>query len=80
MSRNAIAGGLLWIGLVAGSALSLFSLNTIDLLFLLAPLIAVPLGLALALRVVNGEKDSLGHPKDWPWSSFSFYSNSKTSG
>ena len=60
MSRNAIVGGLLWIGLVACSALSLFSLNTIDLLFLLAPLIVVPLGLGLALRVVNGEKDSLG--------------------
>ncbi len=59
MSRNAIAGGLLWIGLVAGSALSLFSLNTIDLLFLLAPLAGVPLGLDLALRVVNGEKNSL---------------------
>jgi hypothetical protein len=59
MSRNAIAGGLLWIGLVAGSALTLFSLNTIDLLFLLAPLVVVPLGLDLALRVVNGEKNSL---------------------
>ena len=59
MSRNAIAGGVLWIGLVVGSALSLLSLNTIDLLFLLAPLAVVPLGLDLALRVVKGEKNSL---------------------
>jgi hypothetical protein len=50
MSRGAIAGGVLWIGLMAAARLHWARLNTIELLFLLGPLVVVPLGLGLAIR------------------------------
>lgn len=53
MSRNAIAGGVLWVGLVALSRLQWVRLNTIELLFLLGPLVVVPLGLGLAFQFVG---------------------------
>jgi hypothetical protein len=50
MSRGAIAGGVVWIGLAATSRLLWTRLNTIELLFLLGPLVIVPLGLELCAR------------------------------
>ena len=55
MSRNAIAGGIIWIGLAATSRLQWASFNTIELLFLLGPLVVVPLGLELAIQF-TGQK------------------------
>jgi hypothetical protein len=52
MSRNAIARGVLWAGLVVVSRLQWGPLNTIELLFLLGPLVVVPLGLELLVRFV----------------------------
>ena len=50
MSRNALVGGLLWVCVAAGSRLHWACLNTIELLFLLGPLVVVPLGLGLSSR------------------------------
>jgi YndJ-like protein len=50
MSRNAIAGGIIWIGLAAASRLQWAPFNTIELLFLLGPLVVVPLGLGLSFQ------------------------------
>jgi hypothetical protein len=50
MIRSAIAGGIVWMGLAAGSRLQWTRLNTIELLFLLGPLVVVPLGLELCVR------------------------------
>jgi len=50
MSRNAIAGEVAWIGFVSASRLHWAHLTTIELLFLLAPLVVVPLGLELCVR------------------------------
>jgi hypothetical protein len=60
MNRKAIAGGVLWAGLVAVSQLQWARLNTIELLFLLGPLVVVPLGLELCLRFTH-EKE-MGFP------------------
>jgi hypothetical protein len=43
----AVGGGMVWIGLVASRLAGLTRLTLIDLLFLLAPLVIAPLGLAL---------------------------------
>jgi hypothetical protein len=43
----AVGGGILWLALVAGRLAGLTRLTLIDLLFLLAPLVIAPLGLAL---------------------------------
>jgi len=59
MNGSAIAGGILWIGLAAGSAMGLLRLSTIELLFLLAPLVVVPLGLELFARFGDGQENSL---------------------
>ncbi len=40
-------GGIVWLTLAATTLSSLLSLNLIDILFLLAPLVVVPLGLPL---------------------------------
>jgi hypothetical protein len=48
MRRSAIAGGAVWIGLAAASRMQGARLNTIELLFLLGPLVVVPLGLGLS--------------------------------
>jgi hypothetical protein len=50
MSRQAIAGGVVWIGLVVASQLEWTRLNTIELLFLLGPNVVVPVGLELCVR------------------------------
>ena len=50
MRRSAIAGGAIWIGLVAASRMQWARLNTIELLFLLGPLVVVPLGLDLSVQ------------------------------
>jgi hypothetical protein len=55
MSRNAIAGGIIWIGLAAASRLRWAPFNTIELLFLLGPLVVVPLGLGLSFQF-TGER------------------------
>jgi hypothetical protein len=53
MSRNAIAGGAVWIVLAAASELRWARLNTIEILFLLGPLVIVPLGLGLCLQLTS---------------------------
>jgi YndJ-like protein len=60
MNRNAIAGGVLWAGLVAASRLQWARLNTIELLFLLGPLVVVPLGLELSFRLTG--ETQMGFP------------------
>ena len=47
LRRIALVAGAIWIALAAGFALRLVPLGALDLLLLLAPLVAVPLGLAL---------------------------------
>jgi hypothetical protein len=47
MTRNAAIGGTLWFGMFAGARFGLLRLETIELLFLLGPLVIVPLGLEL---------------------------------
>ena len=59
MTRNATIGGILWAALTAGSVLGLLRFGTIELLFLLAPLVAVPLGLELSTRLGHSEKTEL---------------------
>jgi hypothetical protein len=51
MTRHAVVGGVLWITVALGFALKMLELTTISLLFLLAPLVTVPLGLELASRI-----------------------------
>ncbi len=51
MKRKAIFGGVVWTALAAAVALRVAHLTTIELLFLLAPLVVVPLGLELVVRV-----------------------------
>lgn len=51
MKRSAIFGGAIWVALAAAAALNAAHLATIELLFLLAPLVVVPLGLELIARV-----------------------------
>jgi hypothetical protein len=60
MSRSAMAGGALWIGLVAVSRLHWAHLDAIELLFLLGPLVIVPLGLGLLIRFTHGK--GIGFP------------------
>jgi YndJ-like protein len=52
MSRSATAGGVVWIGLAAASRMQWTRLSAIELLFLLGPLVIVPLGLELCVRSV----------------------------
>jgi hypothetical protein len=51
MNRPAIAGAIVWVGLVAAARLT-----AIELLFLLAPLVAVPVGLELRARLAPEEE------------------------
>jgi hypothetical protein len=59
VSVNAIVGAILWIALAGGSALGLYRITAIELLFVLAPLVVVPLGLELSTRLGCEEKDQL---------------------
>lgn len=59
MSRSAIAGGVVWVALVAASRLQWARLNQIELLFLLGPLVIVPLGLELCIRFAPEERIEL---------------------
>jgi hypothetical protein len=56
MKRNATFGGVVWVGLVVASQSHVARLTTIELLFLLGPLVVVPLGLELCPRLVRAEE------------------------
>lgn len=60
MRRSAIAGGAVWIGLAAASRMQGARLNTIELLFLLGPLVVVPLGLGLSSQFTG--EPQIGFP------------------
>ncbi len=51
MKRNAIIGGVVWCGLFVAAAAQGVALDWIELLFLLAPLVIVPLGLRLTQEI-----------------------------
>jgi hypothetical protein len=53
MLRNAIIGGLVWCGLLAAALTNNLYLTWIELLFLFAPLVIVPLGLHLTYMLEN---------------------------
>jgi YndJ-like protein len=53
MRHRAIAGGVIWIGLAGASRMQWVRLNAIELLFLLAPLVVVPLGLGLFFQLTG---------------------------
>jgi YndJ-like protein len=59
MRRNAIIGGVLWCGLLVGNLADKFAFAWIELLFLFAPLVIVPLGLELIARLEEGTTPSL---------------------
>ncbi|HUJ31288.1 MAG TPA: YndJ family transporter [Candidatus Acidoferrum sp.] len=54
MKRSAIIGAVVWLGLLAAAMTRRLELEWIDLLFLFAPLVIVPLGLELTGRVEQG--------------------------
>jgi hypothetical protein len=58
MKRSAIFGGVIWGALAAASLLGLARLTLIELLFLLAPFVLVPLGLELCAQSVGGAESS----------------------
>lgn len=51
MNRSVLIGGIVWCGLLAGAETHRIELEWIDLLFLFAPLVIVPLGLELTHRI-----------------------------
>lgn len=51
MNRNAFTGSIVWLGLLVSARLRWLELEWIDLLFLLAPLVVVPLGLKLTGQI-----------------------------
>lgn len=59
MNRSAIVGGVLWAGVAVVSRLQWARLNTIELLFLLGPLVVVPLGLTLSFQFIGGKQVGL---------------------
>jgi hypothetical protein len=61
--RNAILGGIVWCGLFAAAMANAVDLTWIELLFLFAPLVIVPLGLYLTDRVEGGVRVS--GPERW---------------
>jgi hypothetical protein len=54
MKRNAIFGAVVWCGLLGAAAMDKLNLAWIELLFLLSPLVIVPLGLELTSRMEEG--------------------------
>ncbi len=63
--RSALGGGILWCGLAAGAQKGRINLDTIELLFLLAALVIVPLGLDLSARLDGTSTPRLEH-----WAAF----------
>jgi YndJ-like protein len=59
MTRNAIFGGIVWSALLAGTLGDKLAFAWIQLLFLFAPLVIVPLGLELAARMETQTAPSL---------------------
>jgi len=59
VKRNAITGSIVWCSLLVASLTGAIDLTWIELLFLLAPLVIVPLGLLLTDRLENGAGASL---------------------
>jgi hypothetical protein len=57
--RNAIVGGAVWSALATGAILGFVRLGTIEVLFLLGPLVVVPLGLELSKRLGHGKANQL---------------------
>jgi hypothetical protein len=55
MRRNAIIGGLLWIAIATATRFHWARLTLIDLLFLIGPLVVVPLGLELCAGFAQNE-------------------------
>jgi hypothetical protein len=53
MSRNAAIGGTLWLGLLATTMFGRLGIGVIELLFLLGPLVVIPLGLELCSRCAH---------------------------
>lgn len=51
MNRNALIGAVIWVGLLVAEREHWLELEWIDLLFLFAPLVIVPLGLELTSRI-----------------------------
>ena len=56
MKKSAIIGGLVWSGLAAATSFNKLELSWIELLFLFASLVIVPLCLELTARIEAGEK------------------------
>jgi YndJ-like protein len=54
MNRSALIGAIVWCGLWAAARIHRLELGWIDLLFLFAPLVIVPLGLELTRRIEPG--------------------------
>jgi hypothetical protein len=59
MNRSALIGAIVWCGLLTAAITHRLELEWIDLLFLFAPLVIVPLGLVLTSRVESGVVPSL---------------------
>ena len=59
MIRKVIVVGAVWSALGAGAMLGFVRLGTIEVLFLLGPLVVVPLGLELSTRLGHGEENQL---------------------
>jgi hypothetical protein len=55
MRRNAIIGGLLWIAIATATRFHGARLTLIELLFLIGPLVVVPLGLELCAGFAQNE-------------------------
>ena len=66
MIRNAIVGGAVWATLAAATILGIVHFGTIEVLFLLGPLVVVPLGLELSTRLGHGEENQLA-VRAAPW-------------
>lgn len=54
MNRSSLLGAIVWCGLLAAARMHRLELDWIDLLFLFAPLVIVPLGLELTSRIERG--------------------------
>lgn len=59
MTRNAIVGAFVWCGLLIAAQMNVIDLTCIELLFVFAPLVVVPLGLHLTDQVEGGATTSL---------------------